>query len=174
MEKRIRRPAAIFLVMLMTLASLAGQPRAAVPTKSLVAFRDGITFVDPVRAEIIGDIEGFHVGESHGLQGVVGGLHVGAVGPGAASAIEDDESLSRQGLDVGAEALQAGRIRCGSNVFGAGDVRLRVEDVRSDMNENRLLAFGGLKDLDQVIDGDEVRAGNLAGLKGKSGGDYES
>ena len=44
------------------------------------------------------DDEHLHVGEAHGVQRIISGFDVGAVIPGAASAIENDELVARQAL----------------------------------------------------------------------------
>ncbi len=97
--------------------------------------------MDPVCAEIVWDVEGLCVGEAHGAEEIVGGLHIGAVRPGTASAIEDDGLVARQWVDASAEALKGGRVGGGADVFGVGNVGLRVEDVGSDVDEERLLPF---------------------------------
>ncbi len=99
------------------------------------------------------------------MECVVGGFHVGAVGPGTASAIEDDGLVAREGLDAGAQALQRRWIGGGPDIFRAGDVGLRIEHVRSDMNEKWLAAFWRLQNLDQFVDGDRVGHRDLAGLE---------
>src|SRR5690348_1145991 len=72
----------------------------------LFAFGYGVAFVDPVSAEIVRDLQGLYLCETHGVEQVVGGLHVGAVGPGAAAAVEDYELVTRERLDASAEPLQ--------------------------------------------------------------------
>src|SRR5579871_486895 len=81
------------------------------PHLHLFSFGYRVAFVDPIGAEVVVDVEGLHVGEAHGVEGVVGRLHVGAVGPGAASAVDDDEFVARQGFEAGAETLKRGCIR---------------------------------------------------------------
>lgn len=107
----------------------------------LFAFGYRVAFLDPVCAEIVRDIKGFHVGEAHGVERVVGGFHVGAVGPGAAATVEDDEFVAWEGFDSRSEALQGRGIGGGADVFGVGDVSLRVEYVRSDVDQEGLVGF---------------------------------
>src|SRR5208337_1028458 len=59
----------------------------------LLALGDGITLVHPVGAEVIGDVNGLYVGESERLQYLVCRVHVRAVSPGAASAVDDDGGI---------------------------------------------------------------------------------
>ena len=132
----------------------------------LFSFGDRVAFVGPVGTEVVGDVERLDVGEAHGVEGVIGRLHVGAVSPGAASAIDDDEFVARQRLDAGAETLERIRVGSRADVFGTGDMGLGVQDVRSDLDEERLVSFGRLKDFDQVVGIDEVRGCDLAGLEG--------
>jgi len=139
------------------------------PFTTLFAFSYWIAFLDPICAEIVWDVEGFCVGETHGVEEVVGGFHVGAVGPGTASAVEHDEFVAREGVDAGAEALESRRIGGGSDVFGVGDVGLGVEDVRSNVDEEGLVGFWGLQNFDKVVGGDCVGGSDLAGLEGESG-----
>ena len=123
---------------------------------SLFSFGDGVAFVDPIGAEVVGDVEGLHVGEAHGTKGVVSGLHVGTVSPGTASAVDHDELVAREGLDAGAETLKRGRVGSRADVIGAGNVGLGKENVRSDVDEERLVCLGRLKDFDQIVGIDEV------------------
>ena len=97
--------------------------------------------MDPVGTEIVWDVEGFYVGEAHGVEEVVGWLHVGAVGRGAASAVEDDELAAWEGFDAGAETLKGRGIGGWADEFGVGDVGLGVEDVRSDVDEEGPVSF---------------------------------
>ena len=63
--------------------------------------------VYPIGAEIIGQIENLHAGESHIGERLVRGSHVRAAIPRAAATIDHDEGLARQGPDTGAQLLQA-------------------------------------------------------------------
>jgi len=86
-------------------------------------------------------MQGFYLGETHGVEEVVGGFHVGAVGPRAAAAVENDGLVAREGFDAGAETLQGRGIGGRTDVFGVRDVGLGVEDVRSDVDEEGLFGI---------------------------------
>lgn len=105
------------------------------------------------------------------MEEIVGGLHVGAVRPGAASAVEDDGFVARQLVDASAEALKGGGIGRRADVFGVGDVSLCVEDVGSDVDEERLFPFRRVQDFHEVVDHHRMRGSDLAGLEGEGGGD---
>lgn len=51
---------------------------------------DGIAVVDPVRPDIVREIEQFHVGEMHGIKQCKGRPDIGAVLERAAAAVDDD------------------------------------------------------------------------------------
>src|ERR1700739_1607972 len=61
-------------------------------TQKLFSSRGWVAFIDPVRTEIVGNVENLHVGEARRLQGIEGGLHVRAMIPRAATAVENDGS----------------------------------------------------------------------------------
>src|SRR3974390_3826745 len=84
-----------------------GEHPSCCRAQRLFSLGDRVALIDPVRAKIVGNIKDFCVRESHGMQGVVGRLHVGTVRPGTAAAIEDDELGSREGLDSLAALLQS-------------------------------------------------------------------
>src|ERR1017187_1265545 len=94
-------------------------------TQRLFPLRDGIALVHPVCTEIVGDVEHLHVSKAHGLQRVICGLHVGAMAPGAAPAIQNDKLSSRQGIHALAELLYPALGRGRADVFRPRDVRLR-------------------------------------------------
>ena len=58
---------------------------------SLVSLANWIAFRDPIHPEVIRNVENLHIGEAHCTQCIVGRLHVRAMVPGAAPAIQDDE-----------------------------------------------------------------------------------
>src|ERR1700739_4470101 len=72
-------------------------PRISKLLELLFAFCEGQTGIDPIGAEIIGDVDDLHVGKSHGMELVIGRLGVRAFVPRAATAIDDDELLVLQG-----------------------------------------------------------------------------
>src|SRR5579864_3572125 len=61
----------------------------------LVPFGNRITFFDPVRPEVVCNIENLHVGEAHCAHRVIGRLDVRTMAPGTTSAIKNDESVAR-------------------------------------------------------------------------------
>lgn len=75
------------------------------PETILVAAGYRITFVYPIRAEIIGNVEHFHVFKTHGAEFLVSGIDVWAIAPGTAPAIDYDGSRARQTFQTLAELL---------------------------------------------------------------------
>src|SRR5450631_1189117 len=135
-------------------------------TQRLFSLRDGIAFVDPVCAEIVGNVEHLHVGEAHGLQGVICGLHVGAMAPGAAPAIQNDELSARQGLYALAELMYAALGRRGANVFRPWDVRLREQNVRTHLDHERFIFPGVLDEFYETFGVDQAGGGDGRCLTG--------
>src|SRR4051812_13396974 len=64
---------------------------------------DGVTLVNPIRFEVVSDVESLHAREAHLLQGIEGGLDVGASVPRTAAAIDDDLPVAWEFLDGGFE-----------------------------------------------------------------------
>ena len=52
--------------------------------------RDGVALVDPVGGEVGGEGQNLHVLEAYFVEGSKGGADVGAMSPGAATAVEHD------------------------------------------------------------------------------------
>src|ERR1035438_3635717 len=126
-----------------------GQYESRCRAQNSVSLGHRVPLVYPVRAEIVGDVEHLHVGESHGVQSVVGGFHVGTMAPGAAAAIQNDELGSRQRFHALAELLQSGLTPCGTDIFRSRDVRLREQDVGSDLDHEWLFFVRSLNQLDR-------------------------
>jgi hypothetical protein len=95
----------------------------------LAAFGCGVAFVNPVGAEVVGQVEDFEVGETEGVELVIGGGDIGAAAPGAAAAVEDDGSVFGELRYAVAQGLEAGVLAGGAGVFGVGDVGFGEEDV---------------------------------------------
>jgi len=60
---------------------------------------DGISFTHPIRSEIVRDEQDLQVAEAHPAQEFVCGLHIGAMVPGTAPAVEHDGFVPRQFLN---------------------------------------------------------------------------
>src|SRR5450631_3847918 len=93
-----------------------GQDESRCRAQKSVSLCDRVALVHPTRAEIVGDVEHLHVGESHGVQSIVGGFHIRTMAPGAAAAIQNDELGSRQRFHALAELLQSGLTRGGTDI----------------------------------------------------------
>ena len=106
--------------------------------QNLLAFDGGIALIDPVGAEVVGDIENFQVGEAHRVELVVGGGDVGAAIPWAAAAVENDGGVFGKRGDAVFEDLKAAFLIGGARVLGAGNVGFGEEDVRSDLEDEWL------------------------------------
>ncbi len=111
----------------------------------LAAFGGGIALVDPVGAEVFGEVEDLEVGVAEGTQERVGGGDVGAAAPGAAAAVEDDGGVFGEVGDAVAEGLEAGGLAGGPGVLGAGDVGFGEEDVGAYLKDERLVGGGGFE-----------------------------
>jgi hypothetical protein len=96
----------------------------------------------PVGAEIVGEVEHAQMREAHAVEKRPGWGDVGAVGPGAASAIKKDRLAARQRANAGAKDIQAGGGGRGASVFGAGDMRLVEEHVGADLEDEIRVRIG--------------------------------
>src|SRR5450755_355073 len=143
-----------------------GKHESRCRAQTLFSLRDGIAFVDPVCAEIVGNVEHLHVGEAHGLQCIVGGLHVGTMAPGAAAAIQNDKLSARQGLYALAELLYAALGRRWANVFRPRDVRLGEQNVGAHLDHEWLIFPWALGELYQIFGVDQTGGGNGRCLSG--------
>src|SRR3954471_24492321 len=128
---------------------------------------DGVTLVNPIRFEVVSDIERLHVREAHLLQGIEGGLDVGASVPRTAAAIDDDLPVAWEFLDGGFEEGDALGFRARPGEGGTRDVLAAVEHVRSDLEDGgfRVEASGELRGLYQ---------GDVGRDKDKRGGGEQS
>lgn len=98
-----------------------------------------VAFVDPIGAEVLGEVNDLHVLESERSEFIEGWGDVGAAIPGAASAVEDDLPGLRDFLDVIAKGSDSGRFVGHSDVFGPGDVGLSVKDAWAHVEDQRFL-----------------------------------
>lgn len=140
-------------------------------TTESVSGDEWIALIPPVSRDIVCDVEGFEVGEAEGAEGIVGGLEVGAVVPGAAAAVDNDEFVARKRLHAIAQFREGGGVGGGTEVLGVGDVSLDVEHVKADLDEERFVGFGRCEESGEFVGLDEMRSGDGAGLKGGESGD---
>src|SRR5438067_7395105 len=61
-----------------------------------ISFRRGISLVDPIAAEVLGDIKDLYVAKAHFVEGIISRFYIGTVVPWATSAIENDELRAAQ------------------------------------------------------------------------------
>jgi len=120
---------------------------------------------DPVGAEVVGNVEHASLGESEAVEEGPRGGDIWAVGPGAASAVEEDGLGAGQPLDAGAEGIEAGGAGGGSGVFGAGNVGLVEEHTGADL-EDEVRARVDLEFLVQGFRLDERSGGDGGGRLG--------
>ena len=78
--------------------------------------------------------------------------------PGATPAIENNERFAGQWFYPPAQRFDALRIRTGPDVLRAGNVRLHVQKMRANVEDQRLFAFGRLQNFDQVLGIDQLGA----------------
>ena len=102
---------------------------------SSFTFSHGITFVYPVRPQIIGDVKHLQLLESLVVQGFVGRPDVRAVAPGAASAVNDDESVSGDPVHPLDELFERRLVSGRAKVFRIRDVGLGVGKAKADIEE---------------------------------------
>lgn len=145
--------------------------------QKLFSPRGGVAVIHPIRAEIVSNVENLDIGESHGAQCVIGRLDRRAVAPRAASAVQNDELRPRQGRDALPQLLQPRFTRSRANVLRAWDVRLRKQNVRAHLDDERLLLARGLEQLHQVLGTNELCGWNgcclTCGLNGEEEGNCQ-
>ena len=98
----------------------------------------GITAAHPVGAEIVRDVEHLYVRITEFEEFLAGGVNVGAVAPGTASAVQDDGLLLRQRFNASTESFPSLGLRAGADVLGTWNVRLRVKHSWPDVKNERL------------------------------------
>src|SRR5579871_1564448 len=122
-----RRAAAKMPAAVATKARTKAALRIAV---ALLAFGDRIAFLRPVGAEAGGQIEHAHFIETALLQLLICRADVRTVIEGAAAAVDHHESIMREGFGAGAQLLHAFRSADRPDIFGPGNVGLRVKHLR--------------------------------------------
>jgi hypothetical protein len=85
--------------------------------KDLLALFNGKPLIDPVLAEIVGDIKNLQLCEAHAVKGFVSRPQGRAMVPGAAPTIENDEFLTGQRFHALSQFLQLLWLGSRSNVF---------------------------------------------------------
>ena len=108
----------------------------------------------------------FHIRESHRDKRIVGGLDVGAVVPGTAAAVNHDELISGQRFEARPQLRKRGGIASRADVLRIGDVRLQIEHVKTDVNQQRLLSLG-IQNRDQFVGLEDLRVGDRTRLNGE-------
>src|SRR5215469_6286428 len=111
--------------------------------RALLSFGDRITFVGPVCAEIVDNVEDLQLLESHPAEIVVCGRYIWTLAPGTTSTIEHDVLRPRQGFSPLAKSLDAFGTRGRTDVFRSRDVCLGIEHLGTNVKDQRLVPLGG-------------------------------
>src|SRR5579862_5413446 len=98
------------------------------PTRSL-RFLRRVALRHPVGAKVVRDVERADMREAHLVQQLPRGSDVGALVPGAATAVDHDRPAAGQGGHACAECVESGGTRSGTGILGAGDVRFVEEHM---------------------------------------------
>ena len=118
--------------------------------EGLERLQRGIAPIHPVGFEIVVEVQDFHIGEAHRLQGIVSRLNVGAMGPRAAAAIEHDVAVLREGSDPFFERLKALGLGPGTLVVRSRYVGLIVQIAESYLDYEGLPIFVESESLNQI------------------------
>jgi hypothetical protein len=94
--------------------------------------------------------------------------------PGTTSTIDDDEPAPRQGSDALAQLPEAVLSGGSANIFRTRNMRLRKHHMRTNLNDERPLALGRLKNSDQVHRVDSLCGCYIACLGSKRQADHEN
>src|SRR4051812_31062960 len=113
--------------------------------------RNWMALVDPIRAEVVSDVQHFDVLEAELLQFREGRPHIWTMVPRAASAIDDNLFILRHTLHAVTKHFDAARVVCWPNVFRAFNVRLRIENPRSNIQDQQFAALIRLQNADQGL-----------------------
>lgn len=122
---------------------------ASCPASLLASLFNRISLVGPIRAEIVGQIEDLHVGKAHLMQFCECGPEIRTANPGAAPAIEHNQLLPRERAHAVLQLLESSWLRTLAHVFRSGDVSLRIEQVRADLQDEGFVRAGGLQQMAQ-------------------------
>ncbi|SPE28107.1 hypothetical protein SBA2_380014 [Acidobacteriia bacterium SbA2] len=107
--------------------------------------------IGPVLTEIVGDVENLHLDETHTVQRFVRGPESGAMTPGAAATIQNDELLARQTFHAVPQLFHRLWLRSRANVSRARDMSLSIERMESHVDQKGLNPSGRLEKLCQVV-----------------------
>ena len=98
---------------------------------------DGIVLVGPVCLQVFGYGHGLQVCVTHLAKRGERGAHIGALFPGAATAIDDDRAVLRLALDRFLQHLNTFGLRTRPGINRAGDVGGPKENGETDIEEQR-------------------------------------
>ena len=101
---------------------------------------DGVAVGDPVFSEIGGQHQDMETGEAHGLQGLKRWTNIRAFLDGTAAAVDVDVRVPGEFADGLLERLQSVGGGGGSSIDGAGNVLAAIENLKADLQDDRLRA----------------------------------
>src|ERR1035438_2574989 len=108
-----------------------------------------IALGDPICAQIVSEIQSFHIGETQVVQLLESWSQVGTTLPRTAAAVENDSLFLGERSDGGLQLLQTSGLRTCPGIHGTGDMGLIEEKVRTDLEHKRLVGSLGLKHMIQ-------------------------
>lgn len=130
-----------------------------IPLPLLVSFRYGIAFVNPVLTKVVGNVKDLHIREAHSVKFSVCGIDVWTFASGTAAAVKHDGLGVRQSSNPFAKLLKPLRARSSADVFRLWDVRLLIEHMKPNLQNERLVALGGLHNFGQLLRLNYLRGG---------------
>jgi hypothetical protein len=117
----------------------------------LTASGDWVSFIDPIGAEVIGNIENFHVGEAESMQLPIRGPDIRTLIPRAAPTVDDEEPTPLESLHAIPECLESRILAASTNILRSGDMCLGVEDMRTNLQHQGFLADGRAQHLNEFL-----------------------
>src|SRR5208282_1216474 len=110
-----------------------------------------IAFGHPVGSEVFLDVQHFHVRKTQRAKRLIGRLHVRAVIPRTAAAVNHNEFAARERGHPSAQLLHTLVLGRGTDIFRSGDVRCLVKETDADLEDERLLAAARFEDAGEFL-----------------------
>ena len=129
-----------------------------IPPKVITLFSPcyGVAFVNPILTKIVRNVENPHVRETLVAEFLVRGIDVWTLAPGTTTAVKHDGLGVRQSSNPLATLLKPLRSRSRADVFGMRDVRLQIENMKPNLQNEGLVALGRLHTPGQLSCGAEL------------------
>ena len=106
-----------------TIRMKGGMAKTSRRPHMLVATFNRVAFVGPIRAEVVGQIENFHIGKAHRTQFCICWSEVRAMVQGTTAAIQHNELLARERIHSILQLLDSRRLRALPSILRTWDMR---------------------------------------------------